>query len=107
MKRLLNPGGTYDKKVRLAATQYVIYEGELYRKGYDGLLLRCISQEESLLMMAEVHEGICGAHQVGIKMRWLIRRHGHYWPTMFKTASTTQKVARPAKRMGQSSMLLL
>ncbi|KAK3014950.1 hypothetical protein RJ639_009162 [Escallonia herrerae] len=34
--------------------------------------------------MAEVHEGVCGAHQAGIKMRWLIRRHGHYWPTIME-----------------------
>lgn len=32
--------------------------------------------------MAEVHEGICGAHQARIKMRWLLWRHGFYWPTM-------------------------
>ncbi|XP_043717672.1 uncharacterized protein LOC122665583 [Telopea speciosissima] len=34
------------------------------------------------MVMAEVHEGICGAHQAGPKMRWLIRGHGYYWPTM-------------------------
>ncbi|XP_043717503.1 uncharacterized protein LOC122665420 [Telopea speciosissima] len=32
--------------------------------------------------MAEVLEGICGVHQAGPKMRWLVWRHGYYWPTM-------------------------
>ena len=34
--------------------------------------------------MAEIHEGICGAHQSGIKMKWLIHRYGYYWPKIFK-----------------------
>ncbi|XP_059627610.1 uncharacterized protein LOC132270445 [Cornus florida] len=29
--------------------------------------------------MGESHLGICGAHQAGIKMRWLLRRYGYYW----------------------------
>ncbi|KAM2602743.1 hypothetical protein TB1_040116 [Malus domestica] len=32
--------------------------------------------------MAEVHERICGAHQAGTKMRWLLRRYGYLWPKM-------------------------
>ncbi|CAN6547026.1 unnamed protein product [Malus baccata var. baccata] len=49
-----------------------------------GLLLRCLGQEESMRVMAEVHEGICGAHQAGTKMRWLLRRYGYFWPDMEK-----------------------
>ena len=32
--------------------------------------------------MHEVHEGICGAHKLGLKMRWIIHRYGYYWPTI-------------------------
>ena len=32
--------------------------------------------------MGEVHEGICGTHQLAPKMKWLLRRAGFYWPTM-------------------------
>ncbi|CAL8162367.1 unnamed protein product [Prunus armeniaca] len=34
--------------------------------------------------MVESHKGICGAHQSDVKMRWLFRRHGYYWPTILK-----------------------
>ena len=34
--------------------------------------------------MAEVYEGICGGHQSGIKMKWLIHRYGYYWPKVLK-----------------------
>ncbi|XP_043687441.1 uncharacterized protein LOC122638651 [Telopea speciosissima] len=55
---------------------------DLYKKGKDDLFLKCVSLNEATLVMAEVHEGICGAHQAGPKMRWLIRRHGYHWPTV-------------------------
>ncbi|KAM1301190.1 hypothetical protein ACFX2H_012264 [Malus domestica] len=35
--------------------------------------------------MAEAHEGICGAHQAGTKMRWLLRRYGYFWLEMEKS----------------------
>nr|XP_017184701.1 uncharacterized protein LOC103424101 [Malus domestica] len=62
------------KKNRQQATKYVLWKENLLRKTLDGLLLKCLGQEESMRVMAEVHEGICGAHQAGTKMRWLIRR---------------------------------
>ncbi|GKU86485.1 hypothetical protein SLEP1_g1001 [Rubroshorea leprosula] len=54
------------------------------RRGHDELLLRCLGPYESFQMLSDVHDGICGAHQAGIKMRWLIRRHGFFWPSVLK-----------------------
>jgi hypothetical protein len=34
--------------------------------------------------MGEVHEGICGAHQLAYKMKWIIHRSGHFWPTILE-----------------------
>jgi hypothetical protein len=48
------------------------------------LLLKCVSKYESLQVLAEVHEGICGAHQSRVKMRWLIHRYGYFWPSVLK-----------------------
>ncbi|XP_070662185.1 uncharacterized protein [Malus domestica] len=62
------------KKNRQQTTKYVLWEENLLRKTPDGLLLKCLGQKESMRVMAEVHEGIYGAHQAGTKMRWLIRR---------------------------------
>ncbi|XP_075499313.1 uncharacterized protein LOC142537705 [Primulina tabacum] len=62
--------------LKMKALNYVLVEGDLYRKGLDGLLLRCIGFPEALETMKHVHEGVCGAHQSRVKMRWLIRRYG-------------------------------
>ncbi|CAL2277577.1 unnamed protein product [Prunus armeniaca] len=72
----------------MKATRVLVYGdsqlNELYRKGSYGLLLLCPSAEDIKVIMAESHKGICGAHQSVVKMRWLVRRHGYYWPTILK-----------------------
>ena len=42
-------------------------------------------------VMKQVHEGVCGAHQSGVKMHWLIRRHNYFWPTILKDCITYSK----------------
>ena len=78
MQYLDNPNGKHDRKTKVHATNYVIYQDGLYRKGEDGLLLLCLGPQEVVQAVAEVHEGICGAHQSGRKMRWLLRLHGYF-----------------------------
>lgn len=72
----------------------------LYRKGQDGLLLRCVGPDEYYQLMSLVHEGIRGAHQSGIKMRWLIRRHECYWPTILKDCIRYAKGCKACQRHG-------
>jgi hypothetical protein len=56
--------------------------GFLYRHTVDGLLLKCMGDEEARVAMGEVHECMCGARQAAHKMKWLLRRSGVYWPAM-------------------------
>ncbi|KAM2726289.1 hypothetical protein EV2_038746 [Malus domestica] len=84
MQYLDNPNGKHSRRTRVHATNYVTYQNELYRKGEDGLLLLCLGPQENARAIAEVHEGVCGAHQSGRKMRWLLRRHGYFWPRILK-----------------------
>ena len=56
----------------------------LFKRGVDGILLKCISDDESKKILVEVHEGICSSHQSGIKMKWLIYRYGYYLPSVLK-----------------------
>ncbi|XP_050233299.1 uncharacterized protein LOC126681790 [Mercurialis annua] len=69
-----------NRRLRTLAQNYVVLAGELYKKGIEGLLFRCIGPKEAMLAMAEVHEGIAGAHQAGPRMKWLIHKYGFYLP---------------------------
>ncbi|XP_059635256.1 uncharacterized protein LOC132277412 [Cornus florida] len=98
---LRNPNIKADRSIKRKAINFVLLDRDLYRKGLeDGLLLQCISKEESLQVMAEVHEGNCGAHQAGIKMRWLIRRYGYYWPRIRKDCIDYSKGCQACQRHG-------
>jgi hypothetical protein len=77
-----NPGHIADRKVQRQALKYVILDNTLYRRTIDGLLLECMSSDQSRIAMGEVHEGICGTRQSTHKMKWLLRHLGFYWLTM-------------------------
>ena len=75
-----------ERIVRLAK-RYAVVEGDLYRRGANGVLMRCISQGEGRELLAEIHGGECGSHfssrmPVG-KAFW----HGFYWPTTLQDAA--------------------
>ncbi|KAM1815820.1 hypothetical protein ACFX12_000293 [Malus domestica] len=40
--------------------------------------------QDGAQVITEVHEEVCGAHQSGRKMRWLLLRHGYFWPRILK-----------------------
>ncbi|KAJ8635698.1 hypothetical protein MRB53_009965 [Persea americana] len=52
----------------------------LYRKSFNGVLLRCLSQQEAEETLKEVHAGLCGAHQAGPKLYDHIKRLAISWP---------------------------
>nr|KYP55434.1 Transposon Ty3-G Gag-Pol polyprotein [Cajanus cajan] len=81
---LRNPNLKVERKIKLQALSYLLLNNELYKKGFDGVLFKCLGKDESYIAMAEIHEGICGAHQAGKKMKWALSRKGLYWPTMIK-----------------------
>ena len=49
-----------------------MYAGKLFKRGSDGILLDCLSKLEGIEAIAQVYEGLCGAHQLEIKMRGLL-----------------------------------
>ena len=69
---LKSPSGCTNNALKLKARRYVLMGKEdecLFKRGVDRILLKCISTEKAIQVMAEVHKRICGAHQSGIKMK--------------------------------------
>ncbi|XP_050229198.1 uncharacterized protein LOC126678339 [Mercurialis annua] len=89
-----------NRRLRTLALSYVVLAGELYKKGFEGLLFRCIGPKEAMLAMAEVHEGIAGAHQAGPRMRWLIHKYGFYWPKMEQDCIRYAKGCEACQKFG-------
>ncbi|XP_052301368.1 LOW QUALITY PROTEIN: uncharacterized protein LOC127904008 [Populus trichocarpa] len=74
-----------DKKTlrRLAVDFYL--DGEiLYKRSFDGTLLRCLNEEDARKALREVHEGICSTHASGHMIARKIQRAGYFWMTLEK-----------------------
>ncbi|KAM1017635.1 hypothetical protein FF2_046394 [Malus domestica] len=63
-------------------------------------MLKCLGLKELMRVMAEVHEGIYGAHQAETKMRWLLRRYGYFWPDMEKDYKAYARGCEECQRHG-------
>jgi hypothetical protein len=86
-----DPEKTMDKKIKRKVLKYMSIDDELYRRTIDGILLKCLDDEQAKVVVQEVYDGICGAHQSAYKMNWLLRRAGFYWPTMMDDCVKYQK----------------
>jgi hypothetical protein len=71
-------------RLKRLASRYFVEEGTLFRKGYHGEPLRCLSLSESQMVMKEAHVGECGEHQGKKRFYKRLLTFGYYWPTMKK-----------------------
>jgi hypothetical protein len=74
---------TAERIVRLAK-RYTVVEGDLYRRGANGILMRCITQEEGRELLAKSMEE--SAEVIHHPAHWLVRPFG--------MASTGQLLSR-------------
>ena len=66
------------------APRFLYYKDTLYRRTFEGMLLRCLGEEEAIQALQEAHSKVCGSHQSGLKLHFHTKRIGYYWPTMVK-----------------------
>jgi hypothetical protein len=72
---------TFADRIARLAKRYTLVEGDLYRHGANGVLIRCITREEGCELLAEVHGGECGNHASFRTLVGKAFQHGFYWPT--------------------------
>ena len=65
---LEDPNRQIPHRVKAQSHNFVLLEEELYRNELNGLLLICISFPNNMEVIKQVHEGVYGANQAGIKM---------------------------------------
>jgi hypothetical protein len=82
-----------DRIARLAK-RYTLVEGDLYRRGANGVLMRCITREEGCELLVEVHGGECGNHASFRTLVGKAFRHGFYWPTALQDAVELVKTCK-------------
>ena len=68
-------------------------------------MLKCLGPDDDVLAMAKVHEDICGTHQSALKMKWLLKSAGFYWPTMIADCFKYYKGSQVCQKFGDIQMV--
>jgi hypothetical protein len=76
------------RRLCLEASKYIILGDSLFRRSVDGLLLRCVNDEEAHKLLHEVHGSSTsvihiGGHFSAKATAFKIIRNGYYWPLIF------------------------
>jgi len=71
-----------DKKIKRNSARYTLVDGALFRHEFTHLILTCVSGDECMRIMSELHEGICGSHVGERSLASKVVHAGFYWPTV-------------------------
>src|SRR3954468_4531315 len=66
---------------------YQFVDSALYRRGRNGVKLKCIRREDGQELLAEIHRGICGHHIGARALAGKAYRQGFFWPTALQDAT--------------------
>ena len=85
---ILDPALTSRQKrvIGLKYASYQLIQGKLFKKHYDGVMLRCLDHDEAQKILIEMHDRPAGGHFSGDTTAHNIMRAGYYWPTLFGDA---------------------
>jgi hypothetical protein len=50
------------ERIARKSRMYHLIDGVLYRQGSNGMMMRCISKNEGIQLLWDIHSGACGAH---------------------------------------------
>ena len=87
--------------MRLKSASYQIIDGILFRKNYDGVLLRFLEKEDAKKVITELHDGPTGGHFSEDTTAHKILRARYYWPTLFKDVHAHVRKCDICQRCGE------
>jgi hypothetical protein len=52
------------ERITHKSKMYHLIDGVLYRQGANGMMMKCISKEEGIELLEDIHKGVCGSHSL-------------------------------------------
>jgi hypothetical protein len=69
------------ERITRKSRMYHLIDGVLYKQGANDMMMKCISKDEGVQLLREIHSGVCGAHSSRRSIVGKAFNHGFYWPT--------------------------
>jgi hypothetical protein len=57
---------------------YYLMDVVLYQQGANGMMKKCISREEGIELLEDIHKGVCGSHSSWRSIVGKVFMHGFY-----------------------------
>ncbi|KAK1579729.1 hypothetical protein QYE76_016750 [Lolium multiflorum] len=76
------------------ARSYTIVDGQLYKRSANGVFLKCVSSQDGIEILREIHAGDCGHHAAPRSLVAKAFRLGFYWLTAKEDADKLVKTCR-------------
>jgi hypothetical protein len=57
---------------------YYLMDVVLYQQGANGMMKKCISREEGIELLEDIHKGVCGSHSSWRSIVGKAFMHGFY-----------------------------
>ncbi|KAK1686158.1 hypothetical protein QYE76_047006 [Lolium multiflorum] len=76
------------------ARSYTIVDGQLYKRSATGVFLKCVSSQDGIEILREIHAGDCGHHAAPRSLVAKAFRLGFYWLTAKEDAEKLVKTCR-------------
>ena len=91
----------HQRKKFLSKVRHYMWEDPLlFRRCADGVVRRCVPDEEMILVLHHCHSSPCGGHHGSEKTAAKVLQSGFYWPTLYKDARSFVIACDNCQRVG-------
>ncbi|XP_073041794.1 uncharacterized protein [Primulina eburnea] len=87
MNNELPEGKAQAQKIKRQAPRCVLLKNILYKRSFEGPLLKCLSEKEVDYVLREIHEGCCAEHLGGISLARNSMLAGFWWLTLIQDSA--------------------
>jgi hypothetical protein len=78
--------------------KYCIIDQILFWKYPNGIMSRCVDEEEAKQIFCDLHQGVCGGHHYWKATSFKILRAGYYWLVLFSDIFTQVRACEPCQK---------
>ncbi|XP_022880866.1 uncharacterized protein LOC111398163 [Olea europaea var. sylvestris] len=94
------------KKLLHEAKFYYWYDPNLYRRGADQIIRKCMPEDEMKPILSRVHVSTYGGHFGPTKIATKVLQCGYFWPTLFKVVVVDFIKKHIFKRYGSPRVII-
>jgi hypothetical protein len=69
------------ERIACKSKMYHLIDRILYHRGANDMMMKCISREEGIQLLQDIHIGVCGSYSSWCSIIGKAFRHDFYWPT--------------------------